>query len=61
MKIDTSFDKAFLSLQNGVNDAKKAAADVLESVGADKSKKVEIVPEPKTADREAIGSIDLSV
>ena len=61
MKIDTSFDSAFLQLQNGVNDAKKAAGKVLESVGADKARKVEIVPETKTADRAGTGGINLTV
>ena len=60
MKIDTSFDSAFLQLQNGVNNAKKAAGKVLESVGADKVRKVDIPSSNKAADRAGSGGIDVS-
>jgi len=61
MEIDTSFGKAFLELQNGVNTAKNAADKVLESVGADKLKKVEIPTESVTADGDGSGGINVSV
>jgi len=50
MKIDTSFDSAFLQLQNGVNNAEKAADSVLASVGGDKKAKLDI-PKDNNNDR----------
>ena len=61
MKIDTSFGDAFLELQNGVNNAKKAADKVLDSVGADKLKKVEIEPDNNADDRSGSGGINITV
>lgn len=61
MKVDTSFDKSFLELQNGVNNSKKAADSVLASVGADKLKKVEMPTESNTDDRSGTGGISVSV
>lgn len=61
MKIDTSFDSAFLQLQNGVNNAKKAAGKVLESVGADKNRKLDIPENKNTADRNGSGGINVTV
>lgn len=61
MEIDTSFGNAFLELQNGVNKAKTAADKVLESVGADKFKKVDVPTEAVTPDTSGIGGINVSV
>jgi len=60
MKINSSFDSAFLQLQNGVNNAKKAASQVLESVGSDKVKKLDIAPKSSAADRGASSGVDVS-
>ena len=60
MKIDSSFDSAFLQLQNGVNKAKKAASEVLTAVGAGKDKKVDVSSAAKTADGRGPGGIDVS-
>jgi len=61
MEINTSFDKAFLQLQNGVNSASKAANEVLESVGADKGRNIEVVPDMEKADKEGTGGINVTV
>ncbi len=61
MKIDTSFDGAFLELQNGVNNAKKAASKVLESVGADRKRKLDLPDAKNTANRKGTGGINVSV
>ena len=60
MKIDSSFDSAFLQLQNGVNSATKAASQVLEAVGSEKAKKIEVAEVAKSADRTASGGLDVS-
>ena len=59
MKIDTSFDSAFLQLQNGVNNAKKAADQVLMSVDGDKKGKLDI-PSSKSSGPGS-GGVNVSV
>lgn len=60
MKIDSSFDTAFLQLQNGVNKAAKAASEVLNAVGSEGTKAVEVAASEKSADRTASGGVDVS-
>ena len=60
MKIDNSFSGALLGLQNGVNNARKAAESVLESVGSEKLEEVEIVSDVKTADGNKSRKLDVS-
>jgi len=60
MKIDSSFDSAFLQLQNGVNNATKAASEVLKAVGSEKAAKIDVTDVPKSADRNASGGLDVS-
>jgi len=61
MKIDDSFSSAFLGLQNGVNSARKAAENVLESVGSDKLKEIKIVSDNiSSADGNRSGKLDVS-
>lgn len=60
MKIDSSFDTAFLQLQNGVNKAAKAASEVLNAVGSEGTKAVEVAAAEKSADRTASGGVDVS-
>jgi len=62
MKIDSSFDAAFLQLQNGVNNASKAASEVLAAVGSDKKASVEIEEKmvESMADRPGSGGVNVS-
>lgn len=60
MKIDASFDSAFLQLQNGVNNATKAASQVLAAVGSDNIKKIEVAAENKSAERNGRGGVNVS-
>lgn len=50
MKIDTSFNAAFTQLQNGVNDARKAAGDVISATNSENVKPVEAPADVKRAD-----------
>ena len=61
MKIDTSFDSAFLQLQNGVNNAKKAADTVLASVDADKKGKVSVPTVNNSNSGKGAGGVNVSV
>lgn len=60
MKIDSSFDAAFLQLQNGVNNATKAANEVLKAVGSEAAKDIDVTAVDKTADRTASGGVDVT-
>lgn len=60
MKIDNSFSGALLGLQNGVNNARKAAESVLKSVDSDRLEEVEIVSDLKTGDGNKSGKLDVS-
>ncbi len=60
MKIDTSFDSAFLQLQNGVNNAAKAANEVLKAVGSEKVDKVDVSAENKDGNREGSGGVNVT-
>lgn len=60
MKIDTSFDSAFLQLQNGVNKATKAASEVLKAVGSEKVKETDAGSGGAASNREGAGGINVS-
>ncbi len=60
MKIDSSFDSAFLQLQTGVNNASKAANEVLKAVGSEAGKEVDVASNSKSAARSGSGGIDVS-
>lgn len=60
MKIDTSFNSAFLQLQNGVNDARKAASNVLESVGSEKNRALDLPEAKNSADRKGSGGVNVT-
>ncbi|VAW94553.1 hypothetical protein MNBD_GAMMA23-2309 [hydrothermal vent metagenome] len=60
MKIDTSFDSAFLQLQNGVNKAAKAASEVLKAVGSEKVKEADAGSSGTASSREGSGGINVS-
>ena len=59
MKIDSSFDSAFLQLQTGVNNASKAANEVLKAVGSEKAKEADS-GSSTDASREGRGGINVS-
>ena len=59
MKIDTSFDSAFLQLQTGVNNASKAASEVLKAVGSEKAKEAD-AGSGTDSNRKGVGGINVS-
>jgi hypothetical protein len=60
MKLDTSFNSAFSQLQNGVNDARKAAGEVINATDSEKVKAVEVTPENNNGDRSGTGGINVT-
>jgi len=61
MKVEDSFSGASLGLQNGINNARKAAESVLESIGADKLKEIKVVSDKiSSADGNRSGKLDVS-
>lgn len=59
MKIDPSFDSAFLQLQTGVNNASKAASEVLKAVGSEKAKEAD-AGSGTDSKRQGVGGINVS-